>query len=105
MLIVSANGRSSATTHAKGQLFVATRVFEVYPALAGEFGMRSPRDPFLHPTKGFHIQLIDERSNLVDEVGNLDRSLRTADEPHGNYRADGQKDGEPYLDHPSASQL
>ena len=82
VLIVSANGRSSATTHAKGQLFVATRVFKVYPALAAEFGMRTARDPFLHPTEGFHIKLVDGRSNnLVDEVGNLDGRTRTADEP------------------------
>ena len=81
VLIVSANGRSSSTTHAKGQLFVATRVFKVYPALAAEFGMRSPRDPFLHPTEGFHIKLVDGGSNLVDEVGNLDGRIRTPDEP------------------------
>ena len=81
VLIVSANGRSSRTTHAKGQLFVATRVFKVYPALAAEFGMRSLRDPFLHPTEGFHIKLVDGRNNLVDEVGNLDGRTRTADEP------------------------
>jgi len=81
VLIVSANGRSSATTHAKGQLFVATRVFKVFPALAAEFGMRTARDPFLHPTEGFHIQLVDGRSNIVDEVGNLDGRTRTVDEP------------------------
>ena len=81
VLIVSANGRSSTTTHAKGQLFVATRVFKVYPALAADFGMRTPEDPFLHPTEGFHIKLVDERNNVVDEVGNLDGRTRTADEP------------------------
>ncbi|RKU16372.1 hypothetical protein C6500_17865 [Candidatus Poribacteria bacterium] len=81
VLIVSANGRSSATTHAKGQLFVATRVFKVYPALAAEFGMRTAGDPFLHPTEGFHIQLVDGSNNIVDEVGNLDGRIRTVDEP------------------------
>ena len=81
VLIVSANGRNSATTHAKGQLFGATRVFKVYPALAAEFGMRSARDPFLHPTQGFHIKLVDGSNNLVDEVGNLDGRSRTADRP------------------------
>ncbi len=81
VLIVSANGRNSGTTHAKGQLFGATRVFKVYPALAAEFGMRSARDAFLHPTQGFHIKLVDGRNNLVDEVGNLDGSVRTADRP------------------------
>ena len=81
VLIVSASGRSSATTHAKGQLFAATRVFKVFPALADEFGMRTARDPFLHPTEGFHIQLVDGRSNVVDEVGNLDGRIRTVDEP------------------------
>ena len=81
VLIVSANGRNSATTHAKGQLFGATRVFKVYPALAAEFDMRSARDAFLHPTQGFHIKLVDGSNNLVDEVGNLDGSVRTADRP------------------------
>ena len=81
VLIVSANGRSSATTHAKGQLFVATRVFKVYPALAAEFGMSTAGDPFLHPTEGFHIQLVDGSNNIVDEVGNLDGRIGTVDEP------------------------
>ena len=81
VLVVSANGRNSATTHAKGQLFVATRVFKVYPALAAEFGMRTAGDPFLHPTEGFHIQLVDGSNNIVDEVGNLDGRIRTVDEP------------------------
>ena len=76
VLIVSANGRNSDRIH-----FVTTRVFRVYPALAAEFGMRTPRDPFLHPTEGFHIKLVDGRNNLVDEVGNLDGRIRTADEP------------------------
>ena len=81
VLIVSTNGRNSGTTHAKGQLFGSTRVFKVYPALAAAFGMRSARDAFLHPTQGFHIKLVDGRNNLVDEVGNLDGSVRTADRP------------------------
>ena len=76
VLIVSANGRNSDRIH-----FVTTRVFRVYPELAAEFGMRTPRDPFLHPTEGFHIELVDERNNLVDDVGNLDGRIRTADEP------------------------
>ena len=81
VLVVSANGRSSATRHAKGDLFVATRVFKVFPALAAEFGMRTARDPFLHPTEGFHIQLVDGSNNIVDAVGNLDGRTRTVDEP------------------------
>jgi len=43
--------------------------------------MRTARDPFLHPTKGFHIELADGSNRLVDEVGNLDGRTRTADEP------------------------
>ena len=81
VLIVSANGRNSATTHAKGQLFGSTRVFKVYPALKAEFGMRTARDAFLHPTQGFHIKLVDGSNNLVDEVGNLDGRTRTSDRP------------------------
>ena len=81
VLIVSANGRNSRTAHAKGQLFVPTRVFEVHSELAREFGMRTARDPFLHATKGFHIELADGSNRLVDEVGNLDGRARTADEP------------------------
>ena len=76
VLIVSANGRNSDRTH-----FVTTRVFDVYAELDTEFGMRNRRDPFLHPTKGFHIKLVDGRNNLADEVGNLDGRTRTTDEP------------------------
>ena len=81
VLIVSANGRNSGTTHAKGQLFGSTRVFKVHPALAAEFGMRTARDAFLHPTQGFHIKLVDGSNTLVDEVGNLDGRTRTTDRP------------------------
>ena len=76
VLIVSANGRNSDRIH-----FGTTRVFRVYSELAAEFGMRTARDPFLHPTEGFHIELVDERNNLIDDVGNLDGRTRTADEP------------------------
>ena len=81
VLIVSSNGRHSDTTHKRGQHFGSTRVFRVYPGLATEFGMSSRQDPFLHATKGFHIQLVDGRGNVSDEVGNLDGRTRTADEP------------------------
>ena len=67
VLIVSANGRNSDRIH-----FVATRVF------AAEFGRNTLGYPLLHPTKGFHIQLVDQRNNLVDQVGNLERT-RTVD--------------------------
>ena len=76
VLIVSSNGRNSDSTH-----FDSTRVFKVYSELAAEFGMNSRRDPFLHPTEGFHIQLVDGRGNLADEVGNLDGRTWTADQP------------------------
>ena len=76
VLIVSANGRNSDRTH-----FATTRVFRVYSELAAEFGMRTARDPFLHPTEGFHIELVDGRNNLIDDVGNLDGRIRTTDEP------------------------
>ena len=42
--------------------------------------MTARRDPFLH-TQGFHIKLVDGSDNLIDEVGNLDGRIRTADEP------------------------
>lgn len=76
VLIVSSSGRNSDSNH-----FVSTRVFSVYSEISAEFGMSSRRDPFLHPTKGFHIQLVDGRGNVSDEVGNLDGRTRTADEP------------------------
>jgi len=81
VLIVSSTGRNSDRTSNRRSHFVATRVFEVYPGLAREFGMISSQDPFLHPTKGFHIELADGRNTLVDEAGNLDGRTRTADEP------------------------
>lgn len=76
VLIVSSGGRNSNSAH-----FVPTRVFKVYSELAAEFGMRSTRDPFLHPTRGFHIKLVDGRNELADEVGNLDGKIRTFDQP------------------------
>ena len=76
VLIVSSSGRNSDSSH-----FVSTRVFSVYSEISDEFGMSSRRDPFLHPTKGFHIQLVDGRGNVSDEIGNLDGRTRTADEP------------------------
>ena len=76
VLIVSAHGRNSDANH-----FAATRTFRVYTELGAEFGMNSRRDPFLNPTKGFHIQLVDGRNELADRVGNLDGRTRTSDEP------------------------
>ena len=76
VLIVSTRGRNSDNTH-----FASTRVFDVYAELASEFGMNSRRDPFLHPTKGFHIQLVDGQNELADRVGNLDGRTRTSDKP------------------------
>ena len=99
VLIVSANGRNSDRTH-----FVAKRVFKVYPTLAAEFGMRTSRDPFLHPSKGFHIKLVDGRNNLVDEVGNLDGRTRTADAPAWELPIGWTEGGCPDLDHPPVSQ-
>lgn len=83
VLIVSATGRNSNNLYKRSNRahFVPTRVFDVYAELATEFGMRTRRDPFLHSTKGFHIQLIDGRGNIADEVGNLDGRIRTVDEP------------------------
>ena len=76
VLIVSSNGRNSDNSH-----FVRTRVFSVYSELDTEFRMSSARDPFLNPTEGFHIKLVDGRGNDSDEVGNLDGRTRTADKP------------------------
>ena len=76
VLIVSSTGRNSDRAH-----FTSTRVFDVYAELATEFGMDSRRDPFLHPTKGFHIELVDGRNETADEVGNLDGRTRTSDKP------------------------
>ncbi len=83
VLIVSVTGRNSNNVYKRSNRahFVPTRVFDVYAELATEFGMRTRRDPFLHPTKGFHIQLVDGRGSVVDEIGNLDGRIRTNDEP------------------------
>ena len=43
--------------------------------------MSDRRDPFLHPTKGFHIELVDGKNETADTVGNLDGKPRTSDEP------------------------
>ncbi|MXV84174.1 hypothetical protein F4X88_06525 [Candidatus Poribacteria bacterium] len=83
VLIVSVTGRNSNNVYKRSNKahFVPTRVFDVYAELATEFGMRTRRDPFLHPTKGFHIQLVDGRGGVVDEIGNLDGRIRSNDEP------------------------
>lgn len=90
VLIVSANGRNSDRVH-----FTASRVFKVYPTLDAEFGMRAPQDPFLHPTEGFHIKLVDGSGNFVDEVGNLDGDVLTTDRPAwelpSGWAADGSR--------------
>ncbi len=78
VLIVStaSSTRNSDRTH-----FVSTRVFDVYAELASEFGMSRRADPFLHPTQGFHIELVDGRSETVDAIGNLDGRTGTSDKP------------------------
>ena len=76
LIVSTASTRNSNRTH-----FKSTRVFDVYAELAGEFGMNSRRDPFLHPTQGFHIELVDGRSETVDVVGNLDGRTGTSDKP------------------------
>ena len=83
VLIVSSNGRNSGNNYKNNGRahFVSTRVFSVYSEIPGEFGMSSRRDPFLHATKGFHIQLVDGRNGVADEVGNLDGRSWTTDEP------------------------
>lgn len=83
VLIVSSNGGNSGNTYKNNGRahFVSTRVFSVYSEIPGEFGMSSRRDPFLHATKGFHIQLVDGRNGVADEVGNLDGRSWTTDEP------------------------
>lgn len=83
VLIVSTTGRNSGNTYKRSNNahFVSTRVFDVYAELAADFGMRTRRAPFLNPTSGFHIQLIDGKNNLADQVGNLDGRTRTADSP------------------------
>ena len=80
VLIVSARGRRSATPNNVSH-FPANRVFSVYTEIPDEFDMQNSRSPFLHPTKGFHIELFDGTNRPVDEVGNLDGRLRTQDEP------------------------
>lgn len=78
VLIVST---ASSTRNSDRMHFVSTRVFDVYAELASEFGMSRRADPFLHPTQGFHIELVDGRSETVDAVGNLDGRTGTSDKP------------------------
>ena len=76
LIVSTASTRNSDRRH-----FASTRVFDVYAELASEFGMSRRVDPFLHPTKGFHIELVDGRSETVDAVGNLDGRTGTSDKP------------------------
>ena len=86
LIVSAASSRNSDPTH-----FVSTRVFNVYSELAREFGMNSQRDPFLHPTQGFRIELFDGSGNLVDKVGNLDGRTRTAWELPDGWTIDGNR--------------
>lgn len=88
VLIVStaSSTRNSDRTH-----FVSTRVFDVYAELASEFGMSRRADPFLHPTQGFHIELVDGRSETVDAIGNLDGRTGLPINLHGNCLTVGLK--------------
>ena len=83
VLIVSSNGRNSDNTH-----FASTRVFKVFTELSAGFGMDIRRDPFLHPTKGFYIKLVDGSNNPVDAVGNLDGNGEPAWELPSGWTAD-----------------
>ena len=74
VLVVSTTGRNadmSDTDH-----FPSNRVFDVYAEVADEFDMDSRRDPFLNPTFGFYIELVDGKDQTADEAGNLDLSSR-----------------------------
>ena len=76
VLIVSSRGRNSDRDH-----FPTSRVFDVYAESGNEFDMDSRRDPFLNPTVGFRIELVDGNGRTADEVGNLDWRTRLTDEP------------------------
>ena len=76
VLIVSSPGRNSSRDH-----FPSSRVFDVYTEVGREFDMDSRRDPFLNPTVGFYIELVDGRDRTADEVGNLDLRARRNAEP------------------------
>ena len=76
VLIVSSPGRNSSRDH-----FPSSRVFDVYTEVSGEFDMDTKRDPFLNPTVGFYIELVDGRDRTADEVGNLDLRARRNAEP------------------------
>ena len=67
VLIVSSAGRNSDRNH-----FPSNRVFDVYAEVGDEFDMGSKRDPFLNPTFGFYIELVDGKDQTADEAGNLD---------------------------------
>ena len=71
VLIVSSIGRNSSRDH-----FPSSRVFDVYTEVGREFDMDTKRDPFLNPTVGFYIELVDGRDRTADEVGNLDLRAR-----------------------------
>lgn len=72
---------TASTRNSDRRHFASTRVFDVYAELANEFGMGRRVDPFLHPTQGFHIELVDGKNETVDVVGNLDGRTRTSDKP------------------------
>ena len=83
LIVSSSRGGSSDSAH-----FPSNRVFGVYEdyvdiprEIPNEFGMFNRLDPFLNPTVGFYIELVDGRNRLVDKVGNLDDRPRSDGEP------------------------
>ena len=76
LIVSSSRGRNSDRTH-----FPSSRVFGVYEEAGREFDMDSRNDPFLNPTVGFYIELVDGRNRTADEVGNLDLRARRSTEP------------------------
>ena len=77
VLIVTTSGRMSDVDH-----FPSTRVINLWTTKAHRDALQMKnRNVQVFSTTGFYCELVDKDNKLVDEIGNLDGSRRTRDEP------------------------
>ena len=90
-ILVASN---TTRTNSEDEYYPDHRVYSVYENDRKAFFMANRRAPFLN-TNGFHIQLVDGKKTVSDEVGNLDGNDRTYDDPYSwNWPTDLTENGE-----------